>query len=247
MHFIVFAFITFGGFIAGADADDAVHQPTLGLLLLQVVVVCDAVDEVADLVGLPRERQVGRAFGQLLDLVQFIKFQELFGDERVDVRAATVQIVQIQILPGDDTGVADGPLAVSLRGGAGGGPGPARGRVRGHGVLDHPLAGDVDVAVPEAAGAGQLPGLAVLQTHAARGVRQRRAVGLPLLGLGFGRVIRGALVGRQAGFARAVEAAGEDAAQQSLTAAPAERGARAAGVSVDLRRVRRARDEAQGF
>lgn len=232
LHSIVFALIAFGGLVAGADADDAVHQPTLGLLLLQVVVVRDAVDQVADLVRLARERQVGRAFGQLLDLVQFIKFKKLFGDERVDVRAAVVQVVQIQVLPGD-AGVADGPLAVFLRRR----PGPARGRVRGHRVL-HPLAGDVDVAVPEAARAGQLPRLAVLHARAARGVGQGRAVGLPWLALGFGRVIRGALVGRQAGLAGAVEAAGEDAAQQGFTAAPAERRARAAGLGIDLRRVR---------
>ncbi len=74
VRFIVFAFVTFRGFVAGADAYDAVHQSTLRFLLLQVVVLSNAVDQVADLNGFPGEGHVGCAFGKLLDLVHFIKF-----------------------------------------------------------------------------------------------------------------------------------------------------------------------------
>lgn len=52
-----------------ADADDPVHQLALSLLLLKVVVLGNAVDELADFVGLARERGVGGALGQLVDLV----------------------------------------------------------------------------------------------------------------------------------------------------------------------------------
>lgn len=83
-----------------ADADDAVHQLALGLLLLQVVVLGDAVDELADLVGLAGERGVGGALGQLVDLVQGVKLQQLLGDERVNVCARVTQVVQVIVLTG---------------------------------------------------------------------------------------------------------------------------------------------------
>lgn len=63
-----------------ADADDPVHQLALGLLLFQVVVLGDAVDELTDLVGLAGERRVRGALGQLVDLVQGVKLQQLLGD-----------------------------------------------------------------------------------------------------------------------------------------------------------------------
>ena len=82
------------------DADDAVHQLALGLLLLQVVVLSDAVDELADLVGLAGERGVGSALGQLVDLVQGVELQQLLGDERVNVCARVAQVIQVIVLPG---------------------------------------------------------------------------------------------------------------------------------------------------
>lgn len=63
-----------------ADANDSVHQLALGLLLLQVVVLGNAVDELTDLVGLAGERGVRGALGKLVDLVQGVKLQQLLGD-----------------------------------------------------------------------------------------------------------------------------------------------------------------------
>lgn len=79
--------------LSRADAYDPVHQLALGLLLLQVVILGDAVDELADLVGLAGERRVGGALGQLVDLVQGVKLQQLLGDEGVNVRARFAQVV----------------------------------------------------------------------------------------------------------------------------------------------------------
>ncbi len=86
--------------LSRADADDSVHQLALGLLLLQVVVLSDAVDELADLVGLAGERGVGRALGQLVNLVQGVQLQQLLGDERVDVCARVTQVIQVIVLTG---------------------------------------------------------------------------------------------------------------------------------------------------
>ncbi len=83
-----------------ADADDAVHKLALGLLLLQVVVLGDAVDELTDLIGLAGERGVRGALGQLIDLVQGIKLQQLLGNKRVNVRACLAQVVQVIVLTG---------------------------------------------------------------------------------------------------------------------------------------------------
>lgn len=86
--------------LPGADADDSVHQLALGLLLLQVVVLSDAVDELADLVGLAGERGVGGALGQLVNLVQGVKLQQLLGDKRVNICARVTQIIQVIVLTG---------------------------------------------------------------------------------------------------------------------------------------------------
>lgn len=83
LGFAVFAFTAFRSLrlvFARADAYDAVYKPALGLLLLQVVVLRNAVDQVADLVGLAWEWQVWGTLGQLFDLVQFIKLQKLLGN-----------------------------------------------------------------------------------------------------------------------------------------------------------------------
>lgn len=86
--------------LPGADADDSVHQLALGLLLLQVVVLSDAVDELTDLVGLAGERGVRGAFGQLVNLVQGIKLQQLLGDKRVNICACVTQVIQVIVLTG---------------------------------------------------------------------------------------------------------------------------------------------------
>lgn len=81
-----------------ADADDPVHQLALGLLLLQVVVLSDAVDELADLVGLAGEGGIGGALGQLVNLMQGVKLQQLLGDQRVNVFVAL--LIQVVVLVG---------------------------------------------------------------------------------------------------------------------------------------------------
>lgn len=105
--------------LSGADADDPVHQLALGLLFLQVVVLSDAVDELADLIGLARERRVRGALGQLVDLVQGVELQQLLRDKRVNVCAGVAQVIQVIVLARQQAGVADWPLALPLAGGTG--------------------------------------------------------------------------------------------------------------------------------
>lgn len=85
--------------LAGADADDAPHQPALGVLLVQVVVLSDAVDEVRDLVGLLQEDGVRGALGQLVDLVDAEELRELLEDEHVDLAAGhgAVQLADVHV------------------------------------------------------------------------------------------------------------------------------------------------------
>lgn len=98
-----------------ADADDPVHQLALRLLLLQIVVLGNVVDEFADLVGLAEERGIGRALGELFDLMEGVKLQELLGDKRVNV-CAVARVVQVVAVVGQQAGVADRSLALPFCG-----------------------------------------------------------------------------------------------------------------------------------
>lgn len=83
----------------GADADDASDQPALGILLIQVVVLSYAVDEVRDLVGLLQEDGVRGALGQLVDLVDAEQLRELLEDQDVDLPAGhgAVQLADVHV------------------------------------------------------------------------------------------------------------------------------------------------------
>lgn len=98
--------------LSSADADDPVHQLALCLLLLQVVVLGNAVDELTDLIGLAGERRVRGALSQLVNLVQGVKLQQLLGDKRVNVCARVTQVIQVVVVAGYEAGVADRPVVV---------------------------------------------------------------------------------------------------------------------------------------
>lgn len=211
--------------LAGADPNDAMHQPALGLALLQVEVLGDAVDELADLVGLAGEGGVGGAAGQLVDLVQGIQLQQLLADQRVHV-AQLFRLLLLVVVHRQQTGTADRAPAVPAAPSAGCSTAP-----RGGDRVHHRLARDANVRVAEAVAGGQLgvsAGLAVSSPapYALWGAR---------LCTRFGRVVRGALGagggGGQAGLPAAVEAAGEQAADQGLAGAPAQGTAGTTGVT----------------
>lgn len=209
-----------------ADANDTVHQLALGLLLLQVVVLSDAVDELADLVGLAGERGVGRALGQLVDLVQGVQLQQLLGDEGVDVRARVAQVVQVVVLAGEQAGVADRPVAFPFTGRTG----PFWGGDR----VPYCLTRDAHIRVAEAVTRGQLGGLgglAGLQGNATGGVAHGHAIRRVRLAARFRGMVCGALVNRQTGLSAAIKSTGQYAADKSLAAAPAHRGTGATGMS----------------
>lgn len=212
--------------LPGADADDPVHQLALGLLLFQVVVLGDAVDELADLVGLAGEGRVGGALGQLVDLMQRVELQQLLGDQRVNVRARVAH-VQVVVFTRQKAGVARRPLALPFPWGAD----PLGGR---NWVPDCATR-DAHIWVTEAVVRGQLGGfgrLAGLQRKTTCGVGYSHAVRWVRFASSFGGVVCGALVDRQAGLPAAVESTREHAADKSLAAAPAHGGAGAAGMSV---------------
>lgn len=194
-----------------ADADDAMHQLALCLLLLQVVVLGDAVDELADLIGLTGEGGVRCALGQLVNLMKGVELQQFLGNERVNVGAGVTQVIKVQVLPGVQAGVADWPLAVALAGCA-----CCAGNMawlcRKYGYR---LTCNSYILVAEAVAGRQFGGfgrLAGLQWYATGGVGHSHAIGGVGLTACFGGVVCGALVDRQAGLSAAIEAAGQDTA-----------------------------------
>lgn len=202
------------------------HQLALSLLLFQVVVLGNAVDELADLVGLAGEGRVGGALGQLVDLMQRVELQQLLGDQGVNV-CARVAHVQVVVFARQKAGVAHGPLAVPFPWGSG----PLGGRNL---VPDRPPC-DAHIGVAEAVAGGQLGGfggLVRLQRNATRGVGQGQAVGRVGVASRFGGLVCGALVNRQARLPAAVKSARQYAADKRLAAAPAHGGAGATGRSV---------------
>lgn len=175
------------------------HQLALGLLLFQVVVLRNAVDELADLVGLAGEGGVGGALGQLVDLMQRVELQQLLGDQRVNV-CARVAHIQVVVFTGQKAGVAHGPLVLPFPWGSG----PLGGRNR---VPDRPPC-DAHIRVVEAVVGGQLGGfgrLVRLQWNATGGVGQGQAIGRVRVASRFGGLVCGALVNRQAGLPAAVK------------------------------------------
>lgn len=211
--------------LAGADADDAMHQSALGLALLQVEVLGDAVNELADLVGLAGEGGVGGAAGQLVDLVQSVQLQQLLADQRVHI-AQLLRLLLLVVVQREQTGTADGapavPTAPSARRSI-----PLRGGNRVH----HCLASDANVRVAEAVAGGQLRVSAWLAVSSPATYTPWGAG----LCARFRRVVRGALgAGGGSGQARlpaTVEATGEQAADQGLAGAPAQGTTGTAGVS----------------
>ena len=189
--------------LARADADDPVHQLALGLLLLQVVVLSDAVDELADLDGLAGEGRVRGALGQLVDLVQGVQLQQLLGDERVNVCARVAQVVQVVVVTGQQAGVADRPVALpSARR-----TGPFGGGDR----IPDRLARDAHVRVAEAVTRGQFGGFgdfARLQRNATGGVGDGHAISRVRLAAHLRRMVCGALVNGQAGLPAAIKSTG---------------------------------------
>lgn len=177
--------------LPGADPDDPMHQLALGLLLLQVVILSDAVDEVADLIGLAGERRIRGALGQLVDLVEGVKLQQLLGDKRINVRARVTQVVQIVVLPGQQAGVADRPLCLHFA--------RCTGPFGGSNRVPDRLACDAHIRVAEAVTGGQLGGfggLAGLQSDPTGGVGHGHAIRRVRLTTRSRGVVSGALVDR---------------------------------------------------
>lgn len=224
--------------LSGADADDPVHQLALGLLLLQVVVLSDAVDELADLVGLAGERGVRGALGQLVNLVQGVELQQLLGDQRVNVCACIAQVIQVIVVTGQQAGVADRPLCLP--------PAGRTGSFGGSNWIPDRLTCDAHIRVAEAVTCGQFRGfgrLAGLQRDPAGGVGHRHAIRRVRLTACFRGVVCGALIYRQAGLSAAIKPTGQYTADKSLTATPAHGGTRATGMSAGRGAVRRTRDK----
>lgn len=201
------------------------HQLALGLLLLQVVVLSDAVDELADLVGLAGEGGVGGALGQLVDLMQGVKLQQLLGDERVNV--CVVVVVQVVVLVGQQAGVAHRPLAFPLTGLAS--------PFGGSNWILYCLTCNAHIWVAETVTLGQSGGLGGLiiglQRDAASRVGHSHAIGRSRLTARFRGMVCRALVNRKARLPGAIKSTGQYTTDKSLTATPAHRGTGATGLS----------------
>lgn len=202
--------------LAGADANDAMHQPALGLALLQVKVLGNTVDELADLVSLAGEGGVRGAAGQLVDLVQGVQLQQFLADQRIHVTQLLCFFLLV-IVQRQKTGTTDRAAAVPNTRPAGCSA-PLGGGDRVH----YRLACDANIRVAEAVTGGQLgmsAGLAI----------SSQAPSTPLwtgLCASFGRVVCGTFSASgsygQTWLPAAIEATGEKAADKRLAGAPAQ-------------------------
>lgn len=197
------------GDLPRADADDAAHQPTLGLLLAHFVFLRQRVDELVDGLALVQEERVRGAARQLLDLILRVELQQLLGNQGVHVLRLVLPVLQLHgLVQGRVAGLGGAAQRAPLSGR------PAFCLQVLPGALDFDPA---DADVPQPVGCVLLSGVSRARSSEACLLRLARRT------LAWRQARR-----KEAIAADVIEAAGEHAAHEGPAAPPG--GAGAAGV-----------------